>query len=122
MPSLAPRLLGEILNLGRIIGDKPIASYYVRFFVTESPNPQPSLSTPMTSPIANAFVNLYIFSSDLVYTVANLVSPKFKVGSVIAPGQPGAGGEWPEYVAPKEGDSRCCCPALNALANHGECS
>jgi hypothetical protein len=42
------------------------------------------------------------------------------VGHVTPEGEPGAGGNWPEYIPPKEGDSRCCCPALNALANHGE--
>jgi len=30
-----------------------------------------------------------------------------------------AGGDWPEYIAPGDGDSRCSCPALNAMANHG---
>jgi hypothetical protein len=26
---------------------------------------------------------------------------------------------WPEYIPPKDGDSRCSCPALNVMANHG---
>ncbi|KAG1732731.1 Chloroperoxidase [Suillus lakei] len=34
-------------------------------------------------------------------------------------GHPGYGGHWPEYRPPKETDSRCSCPALNAMANHG---
>jgi hypothetical protein len=34
-------------------------------------------------------------------------------------GHPGAGGKWPDYIPPKDGDSRSCCPGLNAMANHG---
>ncbi|KAJ2919751.1 heme-thiolate peroxidase, partial [Candolleomyces efflorescens] len=56
---------------------------------------------------------------DLGCTLANQVLPLRKVGSVTPEGHPGAGGKWPEYLPPKEGDSRCSCPALNALANHG---
>ncbi|KAJ7049206.1 Chloroperoxidase [Mycena amicta] len=63
--------------------------------------------------------NIYIFTWDAWLTLVNLLTPKRKLGSVVRPGASGAGGEWPEYVAPKEGDSRSCCPALNAMANHG---
>ncbi|KAJ7049348.1 Chloroperoxidase [Mycena amicta] len=63
--------------------------------------------------------NIYIFTWDAWLTLINLLTPKRKLGSVVRPGASGAGGEWPEYVAPKEGDSRSCCPALNAMANHG---
>ncbi|KAJ7446559.1 Chloroperoxidase [Mycena latifolia] len=63
--------------------------------------------------------NVYVFSLDVVLTLANLVTPNLKPGSVVPRGSPGAGGKWPEYVPPKEGDSRSACPALNALANHG---
>jgi hypothetical protein len=52
-------------------------------------------------------------------TLVNLISPSRKIGHVTLEGHPGAGGKWPEYIPPKEGDSRCSCPALNALANHG---
>ena len=45
--------------------------------------------------------------------------PKRKVGHVVLEGHPGFGGEWPEFKPPQDGDSRCACPALNALANHG---
>ncbi|KAF8719041.1 hypothetical protein AX14_011541 [Amanita brunnescens Koide BX004] len=38
---------------------------------------------------------------------------------MVAEGHPGHGGKWPEFIPPKDGDSRCACPALNALANHG---
>lgn len=56
---------------------------------------------------------------DISLTLLNLLTPSRKEGHVIPEGHPGAGGVWPEFVAPKEGDSRCCCPALNAMANHG---
>ncbi|KAJ2928472.1 heme-thiolate peroxidase, partial [Candolleomyces eurysporus] len=56
---------------------------------------------------------------DLYCTLANQVLPLRKVGSVTPEGHPGAGGKWPEFIQPKEGDSRCSCPALNAMANHG---
>ena len=51
--------------------------------------------------------------------VLNLVLPNRAPDAVVPPGQPGANGAWPPYVPPKEGDSRCSCPALNTLANHG---
>jgi len=44
---------------------------------------------------------------------------KRPVGKVTPEGYPGYGGYWPEHRAPQEGDSRCSCPALNAMANHG---
>ncbi|KAG5643526.1 hypothetical protein DXG03_000718 [Asterophora parasitica] len=56
---------------------------------------------------------------DVGLTLVNLVSPKRKVGKVTPAGHPGADGKWPEFQPPKEGDSRCSCPALNAMANHG---
>lgn len=59
---------------------------------------------------------------DVGLTLVNLVMPKRKVGKVTPAGHPGADGKWPEYIPPKEGDSRCSCPALNAMANHGVCS
>ncbi|KAJ7148755.1 Chloroperoxidase [Mycena crocata] len=65
------------------------------------------------------FQNLYILIWDVGLTLINLVAPKKKIGSVVPQGLPGAGGKWPQFVPPKESDSRSCCPALNALANHG---
>jgi hypothetical protein len=56
---------------------------------------------------------------DLSLCVVNLFTFKRKVGHVTPKGHPGVGGVWPEYIPPKEGDSRCSCPALNAMANHG---
>jgi len=69
--------------------------------------------------ISSFFFNVYIFSWDGLLAFLNLITPKLAVGSVVPSGHPGAGGKWPEYIAPKEGDSRSACPALNAMANHG---
>ncbi|CAA7266277.1 unnamed protein product [Cyclocybe aegerita] len=65
------------------------------------------------------FQDLFVFTWDIGLTVANLVSPSRKIGHVTPEGHPGFGGKWPEFIAPMEGDSRCSCPALNAMANHG---
>jgi len=73
----------------------------------------------LITPIINFFQNILVFSLDFILTIANIILPKRKIGHVVPAGHPGADGKWPEYVAPKEGDSRCSCPALNALANHG---
>ncbi|KAF7313088.1 Heme-thiolate peroxidase [Mycena kentingensis (nom. inval.)] len=62
---------------------------------------------------------LYIVVWDACLTLINLILPKRRVGNVVAQGKPGHGGIWPEYVAPSPTDSRCACPALNAMANHG---
>ncbi|KAI6126794.1 Chloroperoxidase [Pisolithus sp. B1] len=56
---------------------------------------------------------------DVVLSFGNLVRFKRPVGKVTPEGHPGYGGYWPEYRPEKEGDSRCCCPGLNAMANHG---
>ncbi|KAJ7292000.1 Chloroperoxidase [Mycena rebaudengoi] len=69
--------------------------------------------------VATFFQIFSIFALDVWLTFINLVTPKQKIGSVIAHGNPGAGGKWPAYVAPQKGDSRSACPALNAMANHG---
>ncbi|KAI5899703.1 Cloroperoxidase, partial [Schizophyllum commune H4-8] len=50
---------------------------------------------------------------------AYILTPNAKPGRLIPAGMSGAGGKWPEFVPPKAGDSRCSCPALNAMANHG---
>ena len=59
---------------------------------------------------------------DFGTTIVNLVTFRRKVGHVTPKGQPGEGGAWPEYRPPQQGDSRCSCPALNAMANHGSWS
>jgi hypothetical protein len=73
----------------------------------------------IVSKIAGFFINIYIFAWDNVLFVVNLLTPSLKPGHVVPRGCPGHGGEWPEFVPPKDGDSRSACPALNALANHG---
>jgi hypothetical protein len=73
----------------------------------------------LITPIAKATQNVAVFAWDISLTLFNLVTPNMKEGHVIPEGHPGAGGVWPEFIAPKEGDSRSCCPALNAMANHG---
>jgi len=62
-----------------------------------------------------------IMSWDVLLTLLNLLRRKRPVGRVTPEGHPGYGGYWPEYRPPQAGDSRCSCPALNAMANHGEC-
>ena len=56
---------------------------------------------------------------DLSLILVNLITFKRKVGRVTPIGHPGEGGVWPEYIPPREGDSRCSCPGLNTMANHG---
>ena len=73
----------------------------------------------LLTPIARFFDNVYVFTYDGLLELGNQVMPKRKVGHMVPEGHPGFGGKWPEYIPPKEGDSRCACPALNALANHG---
>ncbi|KAF8352012.1 Chloroperoxidase [Amanita rubescens] len=63
----------------------------------------------LLTPIALFFNNTYVFTWDALLELSNQVLPKRKKGHVVPE----------EYIAPKEGDSRCACPALNALANHG---
>ena len=62
---------------------------------------------------------LYLMGWDFSLALVNLITFKRKVGRVTPKGQLGEGGVWPEYIPPREGDSRCSCPALNAMANHG---
>ena len=71
------------------------------------------------SRISNAVYDASIWTWDIFLTLGNLVRPSRPVGRVTPLGHPGHGGYWPEYKPPQEGDSRCCCPALNAMANHG---
>ncbi|KAG8922363.1 hypothetical protein FRC00_007523 [Tulasnella sp. 408] len=60
-----------------------------------------------------------LHARDTVYTFLALLLPKRPVGRVIKKGDPGFDGLWPQYCAPREGDSRSPCPGLNVLANHG---
>jgi len=63
--------------------------------------------------------DIAFFTWDMGLTVVNIVTPNRREGHVTPEGHPGFGGKWPEYIPPGEGDSRCSCPALNAMANHG---
>lgn len=60
-----------------------------------------------------------LVSWDVSLAIINVFTLKRKIGKVTPKGQPGEGGVWPEYIPPRQGDSRCSCPALNAMANHG---
>jgi len=71
------------------------------------------------SSVSNVFYDAGIMTWDLFLTLGNLVRFSRPVGKVTPEGYPGYGGYWPEYRSPIEGDSRCSCPALNAMANHG---
>ncbi|KAK9760451.1 hypothetical protein K7432_015501, partial [Basidiobolus ranarum] len=63
--------------------------------------------------------NIVVLSWDAALFFLNIILPKRKVGHVIPKNAKGHGGIWPEYVSPKEGDSRSACPMINAMANHG---
>ncbi|KAF8497382.1 Chloroperoxidase [Russula emetica] len=72
--------------------------------------------------LSNLFDGIFflgLMGWDISLTFVNLITFKRKVGRVTPKGQLGEGGIWPEYSHPREGDSRCSCPALNAMANHG---
>ena len=71
------------------------------------------------NPVSNAFYDAGIFAWDILLSLGNLIRSSHPVGQVTHAGHPGYGGHWPEYRPPQEGDSRCSCPALNAMANHG---
>lgn len=70
--------------------------------------------------IAYLFTTIYIFSWDALLVVGNLLTPNRTIDKIVPEGHPGFKGKWPEYIAPKEGDSRSSCPGLNAMANHGK--
>ena len=56
----------------------------------------------------------FVFQADFGLVLYNLIAPKKAPGKVTI-----CGGSWPKYTPPTDKDSRCSCPALNALANHG---
>lgn len=71
------------------------------------------------SSVSRLFFDVGILSWDILLTLSNLVRRNRRIGHVTPEGHPGYGGHWPEYRPPNETDSRCSCPALNAMANHG---
>jgi len=64
-------------------------------------------------------VDISVMVWDGGIALLNLLAPKLREGQVVPRGAPGYHGIWPEYVPPKDGDSRSACPMLNAMANHG---
>ena len=62
-----------------------------------------------------------VFIWDAGLAIYNLFASNLPPHKVVPEGFPGASGVWPQYVPPREGDSRGSCPALNAMANHGAC-
>lgn len=71
------------------------------------------------SKLFDGFFFVGLMGWDFSLALVNLITFKRKVGRVTPKGLPGEGGVWPEYSPPREGDSRCSCPGLNAMANHG---
>lgn len=69
--------------------------------------------------IAGGFINLFVLVWDFGIAIVNLLTPSLKPGHVVPAHAPGHNLTWPEYVPPKDGDSRSACPMLNAMANHG---
>lgn len=70
--------------------------------------------------LGDTVVDLSVILWDNGIAVLNLLMPKLKLGQVVPEGCPGHNGKWPEYVPPKDGDSRSACPMLNAMG--GSCS
>ncbi|KAI0356955.1 Cloroperoxidase [Trametes cingulata] len=73
----------------------------------------------MITSLEGLLTNTLVFLCDFLLTIYNRITPDRPVGRVVLEGHAGFGGKWPQYVPPREGDSRCSCPALNAMANHG---
>ncbi|CCM06641.1 uncharacterized protein FIBRA_08923 [Fibroporia radiculosa] len=77
------------------------------------------LLSGLLSSLTSFALNTGVLVWDLSLTFYNLFAPLLPENSVVPEGCPGAHGVWPEYVPPTSADSRCSCPALNAMANHG---
>src|ERR1700761_4745243 len=73
----------------------------------------------MLRKITGFFINIFVFGWDFGILILNLITPNLKPGKVVPPYAAGHNLTWPEYVPPREGDSRSACPMLNAMANHG---
>ncbi|THH27216.1 heme-thiolate peroxidase [Antrodiella citrinella] len=63
--------------------------------------------------------SIAVFVWDFGMAILNLITQNHAPNRVVPQGYAGANGMWPKYTAPARGDSRCSCPALNAMANHG---
>src|ERR1700760_3949194 len=71
------------------------------------------------SKIVGLPISIFVFSWDFLLLILNELTPSLKSGNVVPLHAKGHNLTWPEYVPPKEGDSRSACPMLNAMANHG---
>jgi hypothetical protein len=65
------------------------------------------------------FISLLVMVWDFGLFILNIITPSLKPGHVVPSHAAGHNLIWPEYVPPKDGDSRSACPMLNAMANHG---
>ena len=77
------------------------------------------LLSALYSTLVSTLLNVAVMIWDGGLALYNLVAPDLPADAVVPDGCPGARGVWPKYVPPTDGDSRCSCPALNAMANHG---
>ena len=113
-PVNSPDLPRQYLHLmGLSWNDRRCRSCCSTFFL-------PPYPLSATMPIPQLAQTLGVATWDLYLAFLNVVSPSRKVGHVTLAGHPDFDGKWPEYVTPKEGDSRSACPGLNAMANHGQ--
>ena len=64
-------------------------------------------------------VFLYVTLWDTSLVLLNLLTPSRKAGHVVPSPHAGCNLSWPPFTPPSPTDSRSCCPALNAMANHG---
>lgn len=69
--------------------------------------------------LKSLLISIGAFLWDFLLAIFNLVTPSHPSNHVVPQGYAGANGLWPKYVPAAAGDSRCSCPALNAMANHG---
>ncbi|KAK7683687.1 hypothetical protein QCA50_013063 [Cerrena zonata] len=69
--------------------------------------------------LKDVLTNTVVIIIDTGLAIYNALAPKRPANAVTPHGAPGAGGLWPTFEPAREGDSRCSCPALNAMANHG---
>ena len=74
-----------------------------------------SINMGISQKLLKVFTDLFVMTWDLWLAALNILLPKHKSGQVVASGVPGHNGKWPEYIAPRKGDSRSACPMLNAM-------
>lgn len=74
-----------------------------------------SIDMGIAQKLLKVFTDLFVMTWDLWLAALNILLPQRKSGHVVAAGVPGHNGKWPQYVAPRKGDSRSACPMLNAM-------